>query len=431
MGKRIIAIFGLGLAVGLTVGWWAFRDRTLIEELPDIPYIETAPTPPGPPPEPPPDLFDLRPILQELPEDELLIRFPNDAYLTLVWRLESGEFLGTRLEEVRAKALLSEVRRHLRRLRSDLFYQASYTVAGNLARHPILKDYTVTSAESPPWFVSVIGGDRERDGDRALAEATAADLRKLYRQFHSLFGEQLNLPELPSREPLDQRILKVVIFQTREILEHYRRDSGMSRGEDLVAYYQETDRLSVAFGLLDTPRRRANLRFIAAHQLMRAYRKLLLERKSGESTPWGGMDLGSRFPLLRSGLAQWLASGVSGEAAIEDLKTAREKSISEWSLEELLSLTSQSEVNQRVPKWWRPEGRPLALFDAQAWSFVHFLLNFENGRDRERFHELVKLEFGGLLDPERFRGVLWFDREPDIEALEKQWRRHVDGLLKD
>jgi hypothetical protein len=431
MGKRIIAIFGLGLAVGLTVGWWAFTGRIRIENLPDIPYIDTIPAPPSPPPEPPPDLFDLRPILQELPEDELLIRFPNDAYLTLVGRLESGDLLGTREEESRAKALLSEVRAHLDRLRSDLFYQASYVVAGNLARHPILKDYTVTSAESPPWFVSVIGGDRERDGDRALAEATAQDLLKLYRQFHTLFEEHLNLPELPSRERLDQRVLKVIIFRTRRLLEAYRRDSGKSGGEGLGAYYQVTDHLSVAFGSLDDPESRTDLRFIAAHQLMYAYRRLLRERKSGVQTAWGATDLGSRFPLLRNGLAQWLASGLSGETVIEDLKTSRKRKVKGWSLEELVSLRSQADVNQTTLKWWRPEGRPLALFDAECWSFVHFLLHFEDGKYRQRFFALAEFELGGLLDPEGFREVFWPDGEPDMEALEKQWRRHVDGLLKD
>ena len=136
--------------------------------------------------------------------------------------------------------------------------------------------------------------------------------------------------------------------------------------------------------------------------------------------------------MFSVGLASLLADGPEGTLYVSDLKWARELDLEGWSLEEVLSIRTGSELQQRA----RRKGLSGAhdqrvLFHAQAWSFVHFLWHFEDGKYRERFLEYVGMELRGQTGPKEFQRVFWGDEEPDLERLDNEWRNHIEELLAD
>jgi hypothetical protein len=433
MRKRIALAFGIVVLV--VAALWVFVLSPIESEprntLPGAPYVPVLPIPP----EPEVELLDLRPILQGLPEDELLYRFPNEAFLKLLTRVELDDVLGTEAEFGEAEAMLGEVFEHLERLKADPFYQASFVVQGNIACAPVLSDYVVVAAGRAPWIVFAVGNgesSRERLALLTLAKRAAAELGVLSGQVRELLGEHFDLPELSTLPSLDQRILKVLLFENSRLFWEYDRKLRQRTTPGTLAYYDRVSRASHTFGNLARPPERMYLRFAAAHQIMHAYSRILVEAQIGEEIPWGDQRLKGNLEVVETGLAWMLASGEDISTVVARLKDAREGEIELWSLEELLEIRTTGELRQRArSKGYSSfnDGGFEVLFDCQAWSFVHFLWHFEDGKYRGRFLTYLDLEFHGQGGPESFRKAFWGREEPDLETLAAQWRRHTDELL--
>ena len=190
---KSVVVLAVGLLAGLLIAWHLITNRERLEDLPQpgvegvtvpvrVKQVET---------EPEPELIDLRSVLQQLPDDELLLTYPNDAYQTLLSRLEMDEVLGTKEDMEQTKLLLDTVYDHLQKLKADPFYRTRCTVERNLATHPILKDFRVTSAGNAPWVVHVLS--RRYDGnplaDRMLAERAVSELARLPASPEHLIGD--------------------------------------------------------------------------------------------------------------------------------------------------------------------------------------------------------------------------------------------------
>lgn len=436
MKKKIAVTGALVLLAGGLVVWYVIATRERFEELPEL-GVEGVTVPVRsnePEPEPEPELVDLRPILQQLPSDKLLLHFPNDAYLTLLSRQEMSDVLGTKEEIEEAKVLLDEVYRHLERLKSEPFYGAICTAEQNAKLHPILGRYRVTSAGTAPWVVHVLG-ERHRDklvDDQILAARATGVLSELSTRVFELIGKRMDLPEITTLPDLEQWALQILLFRRETEYLRYLGDAGLSITPGVTVFYRPTDRFTVLWGTLDSPSRVANLRFVAAHQLLHAYRKLWLEKERGVEMVWEDSMLQSRHLLTSEGLASLLARGPEGGRLVSILRAEKENAlVNGFSLDELIGMRSRAELSDlcRRKGGLAFEQDLRNLFDAQAWAFADFLFHFEDGKYRDRFLECVKLDLTEELTPEEFRKTLGIADPEQFKQLNEEWLGHVEKLI--
>ena len=112
--------------------------------------------------------------------------------------------------------------------------------------------------------------------------------------------------------------------------------------------------------------------------------------------------------------------GGAEESRLERVRSAIEKRRTD-PLDVIATMTDQ-EWDRRVTG---PDGR--MLYD-QAWSFVHFLIEAENGKYADRFVDYLRGYAAGLPPYPTLASAL---RVSDYEALEAEWKQHVTALQPD
>jgi hypothetical protein len=115
---------------------------------------------------------------------------------------------------------------------------------------------------------------------------------------------------------------------------------------------------------------------------------------------------------------------------IREWRYTRARGLLEWTLPELLAVRTGTDLLRHSARKG-DQTRLASLFYAQAWSFVHFLYHFDDGRYRDRFLAYAEKEFHAVTGPEVFE-KFWFGGEPaDWSGVEAEWLAYVEGLLED
>ena len=114
---------------------------------------------------------------------------------------------------------------------------------------------------------------------------------------------------------------------------------------------------------------------------------------------------------------------------LADTLTSQE---SDWGLEALLDTSDRRDLLRRAEALsdFEGVGRMERLFRARAWAWCEFLWFGKSRKFRKRLLAFAELELAGRGGDDAFTKAIWGKREPDWEALEKDFDSHLERLLK-
>jgi hypothetical protein len=407
----------------------------------DFPEMEPEPSPPEPfeAPEPEPGLpeipegmLDVGPLLALIPKDPLLEVLPNAAFENLEELRESLRESGRRhvtpAEFDRAMKDLDEVRAHLHRLRTDRDYRRLRAWRTWVGVHPIWRNMRTDMVALPPWLVvhEVPPRRGERVEARRRAEAAAKRLHAVYEKFRTLLDPPISLPKLSDLTREEERFLKAFLCASEKSLRRYRQEIGMP--SPVTVTYNPADQWLV--GATGSEGVLRDLAAIELRQLLHVYRKVLIERVTGEEVLW--------TDPRTQGRAVWIEEGIAGlfpEASDEDEdleEWVRMRDSPGWPLARMLNCTGWPDVTRLLAGLRSSEMR--VLFALKARSFCRFLWSREDYR-KKLLAYLVK-DLHGRSGPEVFAKVWWGEEKGrdwknlDWTVLDREFRAHVEKLVE-
>jgi hypothetical protein len=373
-----------------------------------------------------------------LPDEDAVL------YLTPDWDLlQSAQKEGwlTPARQSELAAAKERFAEHMKRLEADGHYKRICMWKGSIAKHPVFAKYEYTTVEEGPYLIFIQKSDDQRKAARLkeLALQKAAIYRCLYQTFLDRFGERFKLGPLRSSDFAEDRVLKAWIFADRKSFDEYHQMIGMPVGENVGAYYFPTDQWMIipdevagGVGAAGNQNMDINVSFHeGTHQLVHYYTKRLVERACGEEISWTDSRLDSNSHWFQEGLAEWFGSAVkNGDGwnlfqtniyRLMHWKSDREGKLEEWNLEDLLAASDSDDLDRRG-------GRMGALYYGQAWAFISFLWNFEDGKYREKFLTYFGRELAGESGLKVFKEVFGVTEVKGSE-LEKEYLGYCERLI--
>ncbi len=368
----------------------------------------------------------------ELPEDDLLDTWPNEAYRKLMKWSDSEKLPATDAERAEFERLLAESMEHARRLHEDPDYRDEWVVRTNVRLHPAFGKVPSEVLRRGPYLIFFEKSGKDSDSTNAARMGDI--LERFHTGFYDLFGDSLDLLPMDRRTRSHERMLKVFVC-TRLATFNQRPVPGVD------GYYSPTDQFVYLFlenGTADDPAKQARIetRLVheATHQLVHSFMKLGAERTRGEEVLWSDPALRPNALWLSEGLAEWMSGAARGDDGIdlsllsvqraEEWRQCRKMKLSDWSLPELLVTRTQIEVMQRARvKGLAHGGRLTSLYFAQVASFCHFLWNAEDGAYRDRFLAALKAEITENPTAEKIGQIVFPEGgTPDVDGMSAAWR---------
>jgi hypothetical protein len=373
-------------------------------------------------------------------EDEVL--HPTDDWKFLMTMKEKAWLTPKEAEEVAAakKRFLE----HRRQLETDGHYRRIMKVRTSVQLHPVFKDFRYETLEKGPYLIFLESTDDPKKAEkvRELADLKGRIFDCLYETFLAQFGKQLELPRLESKDYDDDVILKCWVFANRKSFAKYNEMVGMGSSQGIGAYYNPADQwmiiptgaAGVAGMKVEGQDMDTNVSLHeGTHQLMHHFTKKILEAETGEELSWTNPRLMSNAMWFREGIAEWFGSALPTDDGwklfrvnhyrLNGWKRLRAQKLDEWTFPELLKARGNSDL--------MVAGKPYmgAQFYGQAWAFVHFLWNFEDGKYRAMFLEYWKSELHGESGLSHFKRIFKIE-EPGGSEMEKEFKGYCEGLLK-
>lgn len=365
--------------------------------------------------------------LPELPENDLLDTYPNDAYRQYLKMREARADLADPRDRVLMEKLLAESMTHARRLKEDRDYRDEWVIRTNVRVHPVYKDYDCEVVRRGPYLMFV-----QKSSDRSIlrtVDGLGDVLESFYRGFFATFGESCELIPLADRERAGERLLKVLVVTDRE---SYR---GIPLPPGVLGFYSPTDQWVTLFIDAGQPMDEAykgslrmKLVHEATHQLVHYLTRFQLERERGEEVLFTDPDVRPKRIWLSEGLAELMAGAMGADGSLDlsrpneqrvkEWEQTRRSDLSDWSLYELLTIGSSSEMRRRAAqKGLAQSARLVSLFYAQATSWCHFTWNHEDSE----VNEIVIFGLKQELSAKPIREVV-----STIDEVDKEWRASLD-----
>ena len=291
------------------------------------------------------------------------------------------------------------------------------------------------------------GSESDSEKARQIVDRNLNVLTALYRDFRNVFGKHFEMPEVKSFDQASMRTLKLWTFFSVKSFQEYQEKLRMPLPPGVAAYYRPANQWITLF---ESPGGGGggsdfNINKIfheGTHQLVHLYTKVLIEKKIGDEILWDDPRTHSRLHWFQEGIAELFGSakkvGDDWETMVPYIYRMREwwmtrsNKLSEWTFEELLSIKTSGELQNRASrKGLNQGGRLSSLFYAQAWSWVYFLWNFENGKYRDKFVEYAAKEFHGISGPEEFAKVWGAGPDYDWTPVKNEWMKYTEKLGKE
>jgi hypothetical protein len=337
-------------------------------------------------------------------------------------------------------------------------------------KNDLFKDFEIIARHEDPYVVfqqyPKLGEGMERYDEqrlkkaRHLAKRDGIIFRELNRRFRELFGTRFELPKLADKG----RLLRVLIMWDRKHFDewHAKQNSGMS---GLIrAYYSPAERHIVHY--VGTEALTEQDFFMAAngriqkksdqvtfhegtHQLMHEYSAIYRGSPLPED-PGAEVEVPPRKSMwFDEGLAEFIGAVEIDEGDMQDLggdfyhgrvlleriglsrHVRRNYPDQKWSLAKMLLPNHNGDMMQMggevIP------GRPdLAanLFYAQAWAFVHFCFNYDNGKYKQQFLNYMETVLKGTHGPESVAKAFGLPNAEDFGDIEKEYDWYYNLLLR-
>jgi len=394
---------------------------------------------------------NLQEIFDRIPEDDLLDAYGNEEYETLVEEREYADSWWVTKEQFEELSrLLDATLSHHHKLKSDPRYLDEYVIRLNVARDPVYHRYPCQVLRRGPYIMFVeVGADGEIPAEtEKIVERNLTLLSTLYTQFMADFKGPFELPEISELEQPYGRNLRLWTFSSRVSFLQYQRDIRMPLPPGVGAYYRPNNQWITLFEPPGSQSRYPafNTNKVVHegfHQLMHALTRVVLERETGEEVLWRDRRTHSRLHWFQEGMAEFYGSAKAAEDGAFELKVpyrmrlrewfeTRKRKRSDWAFVELLSIRNGAELMQRSRrKGLTQQGRLASLFYAQAWTWVYFLHNFEDGKYRDKLIEYMGKELKGISGPDEFAKTWGAGDSYDWGPIEKEWRGYVDKLWAD
>jgi beta-lactamase regulating signal transducer with metallopeptidase domain len=373
---------------------------------------------------------EIKELLARIPEGDLPHLWAHPGFRRLDELRENPTQLRDpeRFEEM--VRLIREVSEHLERLRKDRRYRAEWKHRGNARLDPTFEAFVHDVVSRPPFLLFV---ERAKKGERhPRADLYGWALEALYREFHRVIGEPLELPRLETLPDPDDGILKGRMFASAASLDRYQSLIRMPLPPSVRTYYNPTVRWIIARSCEDDER---FLVHEGVHALMHAYARQALSRKLGKTVGWEDPRLRGQRTWLQEGLAALFAGarmdargpwglGARNERQLRAWKQIVPAVEAPWTLEELLGQGGRRDLLRTIrAKTTDPRETAMLepLFHAQAWSFCFFLWNHDGGKHRPKLLERIRRELHG-------EGPTGADTE--LAMLETAWQESMSTLAR-
>ncbi len=374
----------------------------------------------------------------DLPDEDAVVYTTPDWDMLLAAQQEGWLSADRQAELTEAK---DRFRAHMERLKSDGHYKRICMWQSNVAKHPVFSHYNYTTVEEGPYLIFIQKSDDRRKAAQLeeMAKRKAAIYRCLYKTFLDRFGERFKLGPLHSKNFKDDRVLKAWIFADRKSFDEYHKYIGMPMGDNVGAYFNPVDQWMIipnevggGIGNIGNQNMDVNVSFHeGTHQLIHYYTKRLVQKAVGEEISWTDSRLNSNSHWFQEGVAEWFGSAVKqGDGwdlfqtniyRLMHWKSDRRGKLEEWSFEDLLAASDNGDLNRRG-------GRMGALYYAQAWAFISFLWNFEDGKYREKFLTYFGRELTGESGLRVFKEVFGIT-EIKGSTIEKEYQEYCKKLI--
>ncbi len=292
-----------------------------------------------------------------------------------------------------------------------------------------------------------------------LAKRDGVIFNELNNQFRELFGERFGLPTLQEKG----RLLRVLIMWDRESFDawHEKQETQMpglirayySPAERHIVHYvgkkalTEQDYVKAAHGRIQKQSDQVTFHE-GTHQLMHEYASIY-RGSPLPNDPDAKVDVPARKSMWFSeGLAEFMGAVEIDESDTKDLggkfygqrlllgrinfaRRLRKQQTPTWSLPKLLLPNHNGELMQ-MGEEVIPGRADLAanLFYAQAWAFVHFSWNYDNGKYRTKFLDYMELVLKNEHGPEALAKVYELPSADDFGDVEKEFQWYWTRLLR-
>ena len=430
------------------------------------------------------DLLGRRLESWEEPIPESIANRRGYDFLDAVSHFHAKRWLTDEGEIALAALAISEMREHERLLRVDHEYRCADQIRAVISQDPYLKDYNYTTRWARPYLICYSSSDRlstyellkepdPRKREEMLAELEqkravwerildekAAIYQQLYTQFLADFGERFGLLDLmepwggredygPGARSFEDGVPLVVwVFTDQQaFLRHHREVTQEGVSGWVAGYFRPSTGWVYAF---DNPEDPSQRRFEISKSLaLGTYQ--LLHWFTRQRNAWAHPRYTQDF--FGAGLAGYLGSvkmdkqrelefiGVSA-GRLRGMQEAAEQFEQHGRTYPIFPAAQLTgfDTYQAVGAWGAEQwgiSHPVALstFYQQAWAFVYFLNDYEDGKYREGFFKffeaVVARETGMHRGRQIFARAFDLEDQGDWDDLEAAWVAFVrEDLLK-
>ncbi|MEN8148667.1 MAG: hypothetical protein ABFS86_02520, partial [Planctomycetota bacterium] len=325
---------------------------------------------------------DLQDVYGQLPDDEdLAWAYKNQALKTLEENQEFESRWGTSDDYDKAERLLREVLDHAQKLRSDQKYVDIWQIRANVAGHVFYSEFPYSVKSTYPYVVFV---QSEGEGKGAISDEivdrNVRILKRLYDEFHRVFGERFKLPKLEDRVIPSERTLKVFTLASEKKFHEYQRRIGQPLPGGVRAYYKPGDQWITLFegGQWEKSAKKGESSFNinkifheGTHQLVHVYTKILMQRERNPEDPngeksledfdevaWIGKGANSQQHWFQEGFAElFAASKPNGDTwdllqmhrnRLMEWKGCRKAKKDEWPFEVMVKVSTRMDMQRRA-----------------------------------------------------------------------------------
>jgi tetratricopeptide (TPR) repeat protein len=253
-----------------------------------------------------------------------------------------------------------------------------------------------SSAAAAEGWISVRSQNFHLVGD--ASEKEIARVATHLEQFRELFSHLLPEGRPPSSVPL-----VIIVFKDDQSYGPFKPRSEET-SSDVAGYFQSGQDVDYITLSADEQHGRGT-HALAFHE----YVHLLVKNSFRRAPLWLNEGLAEYYGTFR--ISNGGKTVTVGEPIKQHLRVLLEH--------ELLPLETLFAVNNESPHYTKPEMR--ALYYAQSWALVHYLLNGNGGQRRQQVSRYLELLSNGLEVEDAFRRAF----QADYGAIEKEFQQYV------
>ncbi len=264
-----------------------------------------------------------------------------------------------------------------------------------------------------PYLVAV--QDSKEYSPELLADAYREVVEQLYKVFRAEYSTKFGLEKVFEEDDTAE-VLPIIVYDSRET--YMAENPGMPNWAG--GHY------STLTGDIEVYRKAGDLNYDTifhegAHQLVGAATKALGAEDT--NTHWLSEGIACYFGAFKRDERLQIRLGAVSDEYLGTVQRAARKG-------------KHLPFDKFVARMYGEFVREQAGFDdefqqqqfvdlsyAQAWAFVYFLRNYENGKYRDKFDEYFKEELKGKGSIEVFTRIFG-----DVKALEKEWLTYINAL---